>query len=873
MNQIKNFNIKEIFASAVESQKKNNFQAAIDLYNKVLEADPTHINAQINIGILFSNLGNYQKSISCLKKVIEGDFNNYNANYNLGIVYGQLEKNEEAIGYFKKAVEIKNDSFDANYSLGIIYGTLKKNEEAIGYFKKAVEINPKHVDATNNLGIRLYEHSKIFESINCFEKLIKIAPNFTNPYENLAKIYSELGENKKALNYYQKVIEINPDNKNINYNIGFLYSNLSDFTKAMDHYKKQIKINPNHADATNNLGLVYREFKDDQKAIDCFEKAIEIDPRYVNAYNNLGNIHSELGNHQKAINFYKKAIDIDSNFLDLYNNLGVHFKELGENTKALDCYKVIFRKDPNHWSLISALPNLLGELELKKYDSDLKELFLFLFKKNNIDHTQIARNTKSLLFLEKNYAQILQNINLDSTLLTNKIILDLIKEEIFHLTLQKSLIADIFVEKLLTRLRCEILFTYSTLNKDTLREYFDFISSLAEQNWLNEYIYYQSENEIKFVNKLKDKVEKTKEIDELEISILACYMPLNSSDIIKNKLLDYKSSNILFNDLLSLQIKEPLREASLIKSIKSFNQINDPISQKVRMQYEEYPYPRWRYTSKAKANSFFKNLNNETRPNYISYNNKFTTPNVLIAGCGTGRHVISATRYQDAEILGVDLSLSSLSYAKRKTEEFGIKNIDFLHADILQLNKLNKKFDIIECIGTLHHMKDPIAGLKILLELLETHGFLKLGLYSQIARNHLIEIKEFIKSKNLKNTNSDIKLLRQLIIEEKKNLAFKTFISPDFYSTSTIKDLLFHTQEHRFTLPEILKILKDLDLEFVGFHFSNLTTKSRYLSSFPNDKKSISLNNWHQFEIDNPSIFSSMYQFWVKKKIDSSIIF
>ena len=103
----------------------------------------------------------------------------------------------------------------------------------------------------------------------------------------------------------------------------------------------------------------------------------------------------------------------------------------------------------------------------------------------------------------------------------------------------------------------------------------------------------------------------------------------------------------------------------------------------------------------------------------------------MIAGCGTGNHSIIATRYKNANILAVDLSLSSLAYAKRKTEELGYKNIEYLHADILDLNKLNKKFDVIESSGVLHHMKDPIAGLKVLVDILEPHGFLKLGLYSE----------------------------------------------------------------------------------------------------------------------------------------------
>ncbi len=65
------------------------------------------------------------------------------------------------------------------------------------------------------------------------------------------------------------------------------------------------------------------------------------------------------------------------------------------------------------------------------------------------------------------------------------------------------------------------------------------------------------------------------------------------------------------------------------------------------------------------------------------------------------------------------------------------------------MKNLNRKFDVIECSGVLHHMKEPLEGLKVLLELLEPHGFLKLGLYSEISRQHIVRIREFIKKKNL----------------------------------------------------------------------------------------------------------------------------
>ena len=443
-------------------------------------------------------------------------------------------------------------------------------------------------------------------------------------------------------------------------------------------------------------------------------------------------------------------------------------------------------------------------------------------------------------------------------MLENKEIKVLLKQELFHLMLQKSLIVDEFFEKLLIKLRRETLFTLINNTKNTLKEYLDFINSLAEQCWLNEYLYIQSEKENEFIKKLKDKIENSKEVNELEIAILGCYVPLNSSKIIINKLSNYESANTLFDDLINVQIREPLREKELIKSIKSLDIISDPTSNKVREQYEQNPYPRWRYTKSHLSHNFLASLNHEIKPNKVKHSNKFKNPNILIAGCGTGSHTILTTRYKNAKILGVDLSTASLAYAKRKSEELNIENIEYLQADILQLKKLNINFDVIESAGAIQTMQDPIAGLKVLLDILEPHGFLRLGLYSKIARQPVVEIREFIK-----DNDKDIRSLRELVVKEKKDQLFRD--SRDFYSTSGVRDLLFHVKEHRFTIPEIKKVLKDLNLEFLGFNFENPKIKSNFSKYFPNDKKNISLDNWHQFELSNPYTFDIMYQFWVRK--------
>jgi hypothetical protein len=89
--------------------------------------------------------------------------------------------------------------------------------------------------------------------------------------------------------------------------------------------------------------------------------------------------------------------------------------------------------------------------------------------------------------------------------------------------------------------------------------------------------------------------------------------------------------------------------------------------------------------------------------------------------------------------------------------------------------------------------------------------------------------------------------------------------SGDFFSTSGCRDLLFHVQEHRLTIPQISGFVAENGLAFVGFDLDHLTTQ-RYLTRFPNDRAMTDLASWDDFEREQPNTFAGMYQFWVQKK-------
>ena len=180
-----------------------------------------------------------------------------------------------------------------------------------------------------------------------------------------------------------------------------------------------------------------------------------------------------------------------------------------------------------------------------------------------------------------------------------------------------------------------------------------------------------------------------------------------------------------------------------------------------------------------------------------------------------------------------------MAYAKRKTDELGIENIEYMQADILDLNNLNKEFDIIESAGVLHHMDNPMAGWKVLTDCLKDGGLMKIGLYSDLARKNIPKTTEEIRQFGIGASVAEMKSYRDNLansnLEHHKNI----ITSSDFYSMSSVRDLLFHTKEHHFTLPQIKKCIT---LTPLGVPKSQNVLRGHHLES-PNLKRRQTLGN------------------------------
>jgi SAM-dependent methyltransferase len=382
--------------------------------------------------------------------------------------------------------------------------------------------------------------------------------------------------------------------------------------------------------------------------------------------------------------------------------------------------------------------------------------------------------------------------------------------------------------------------------------------ALAQQCFINEYVFALDDAERNAAQRLRErvaaKIEAGAEVPPFQLAIVASYVPLHTLPVPSR---DWPQE---LEDLITQQVREPRADAQDRAAIPELTPVADKTSLEVKRQYEENPFPRWTLAAPVKPTTLEEYVGT-TLPFAAAERrlggNEF---DMLIAGCGTGKHSIERSLlFPQARVLAIDLSRASLAYARRKTREADLRNIEYGQADILALASIGRSFDLIEAVGVLHHLAEPATGWRALLSLLRPNGLMAVGLYSAAARRPITSLRTAIAERGYAVNAADIRACRQDLINRGQVPP-----STDFFYLSGCRDLLFNAMEHQFTIPQIKTFLQENGLAFLGFEL-NEDTMRQFRQRYPDAGAIVDLDCWHAFELAYPRTFAARYVFWVQK--------
>ncbi len=154
-------------------------------------------------------------------------------------------------------------------------------------------------------------------------------------------------------------------------------------------------------------------------------------------------------------------------------------------------------------------------------------------------------------------------------------------------------------------------------------------------------------------------------------------------------------------------------------------------SEEVQNFYERMPYP----APLTNLDRHLELYRNPERRRALSYLIKPTEKplveqKILVAGCGSSQAATIALREPNSQVIGIDISQTSLNYTRALQDKYDLKNLELYQLPIEQIQELEHTFDQIICTGVLHHLVDPDLGLRSLRDVLKPEGAMDLMVYA-----------------------------------------------------------------------------------------------------------------------------------------------
>ncbi len=736
------------------------------------------------------------------------------------------------------------------------------------------------IAATLEQAVSLHKRGRLAGAEQLYRSVLDVSPDHADANHLLGVVEMDSGHPDRGRVLIERALEHDPENVVYLNNLGICLRRLRRYDESLDYLERALALEPDYVEALNSRACVLADLGRFAEAADAFRSMLEFRPDDAQTMENLSKALIRTGQLEDAETVLRDLLEIHPDSANALSLLGSVFRERNDAAAAFNMHWRAIQADPENTSLWVTFASTFSQLEFSEVQDEkrLSDILLASLLKEGIDHQSLAKVVRQILLRDASIRRLIELAREDETSLFRDLdrseTVAVLSERSFLTVLQRVILPDVDLERFLTKLRRYLLGVSVRADIDDrwCVQNPNLICALARQCFMNGYVFEETPEDVSLFDRLISEMAseplEANSRDRFRIAVVACYVRLadwdRSAEILESTRADAEQDYLT---LLTQQIEEPLLELELRDQIPVFGETFGDISTKVRAQYEEHPYPRWTSVNTLQPKTV-PDVMRDLFPGFDVARLRTTEPpKVLVAGCGTGKQLLlTRSRFKDAQIVGMDLSMTSLAYALRRMRDFGVDDIALMQGDILSLDAWSEPLDIIECVGVLHHMEDPVAGWRILTKLLKPGGIMRIGLYSARAREEIVKVRDFIAERGYDATEDDIRRGRQTIIEQLRGSAGEHLLSSvDFHSLHGARDLLFHAHEGRFTLPQIAGVISDLGLEFLGFEFANWCTLAAFKKRFSNADALQSLDAWHQFEADNPHVFAGMYQFWLLK--------
>ena len=342
--------IPEMLGQAKQFQHAGDLARAEQLYQGVIQTDPSHADAWAFLAKTCHDNGKPAEAEKALRQAVQLRPSDANMHNNLGNVLACRGRIDDAVACFREALRLNPDFPEAHNNLGNALRIQGRLEEALGHIREAMALKAHDATAHHNLGIALLQQERVEEAIDCFQRALRLKPDYCEALAALQQILCAQPEHAGAMASLQQAVQRAPNMAGAHNSLGNALARVGRCDEAVACYEQAVRLNPTLAEAHNNLGIVLCKEGRLDEGLASFHRALQLKPDYADAHNNLGSALKDQGQIDEAINCYRRARQFKPQEPTFHSNL------LGTLNYHPRCDGRLICEEQRRWELDQAQP-------------------------------------------------------------------------------------------------------------------------------------------------------------------------------------------------------------------------------------------------------------------------------------------------------------------------------------------------------------------------------------------------------------------------------------------------------------------------------------------------------------------------------------
>lgn len=271
--------ITELSKQAYSLLKADNITEAVNIFNKILELDPTNNYALVGLGDAERKNNNFDKSMSFYKKCLEYHPTNNYALFGLADCYKALHQFHKAIEIWEEYIKFDDKNITVLTRVADAYRKNKNFERAEELYLKVLAVSPRNAYALIGLGHLNYDFKKYREALSYWDKVLEAGGDLVDIriLTSIGNCYRKMKLFDRGVYYFERALERDPNNFYGLFGLADCYRGLNQQYNSVVYWQRILEIDPHNKVILTRIGDAYRNMNDFEKAKECYQKALNID--------------------------------------------------------------------------------------------------------------------------------------------------------------------------------------------------------------------------------------------------------------------------------------------------------------------------------------------------------------------------------------------------------------------------------------------------------------------------------------------------------------------------------------------------------------------------------------------------------------------